>query len=80
MTLQTMEQMLLGLEYDGILSGPSTKGFGYFLVRLGCNWLFYSLIILHWAACAGFDSSLTVPLSGMGLCQNDGDREALVPS
>lgn len=37
-TLQMIEQMLLGLEYDGILSGPSTKGFGYSLVRLVCSW------------------------------------------
>lgn len=42
--------------------------------------LFYSLVILHWAVCAGFDSSLTVPLSGAGLCQDDGDCEARIAS
>lgn len=78
-TLQIIEQILLGLEYDGILSGPSTKDFGYSLVRLVCSW-FFSLVILHWAACVGFDSSLTVPISGTGLCQNDRDTEALMAS
>lgn len=29
--------------------------------------LFYSPVILHWAVCAGFESSLTVPLSGAEL-------------
>lgn len=37
--------------------------------------LFYSLIVLHWVKISGFGSSLTVSLSGAGLCWEDEDEE-----
>lgn len=45
------------------------------LAALWLGWsvagLFYSLIMLHWVK-FGFDSSLAAPLSGAGLCWEDG--------
>lgn len=42
--------------------------------------LFYSLTMFHWVEFAGFDLSLTAPLSGAELCQEDGDWGALIAS